>query len=49
MKEFKRSEQQAKIISGMDMVHKRLIEFKKKMNSELVVIKNNKIVRIKPN
>ena len=48
MKEHKRSEQQKKIIEGMDKVYEKLIAFKKRMNSELVVIKDNKIVRIKP-
>lgn len=48
MKEHKRTEQQLKIIAGMDKVYDKLIAFKKRMNSELVVIKDNKIVRIKP-
>ncbi len=39
---------QTKILDGMDKVHEKLIEFKKKMNSELVILKNNKIVRVKP-
>ena len=32
----------------MDKVYEKLIEFKKKMNSELVILKDNQIVRIKP-
>lgn len=32
----------------MEKVYEKLIAFKKRMNSELVVIKDNKIVRIKP-
>lgn len=48
IKEYKRSENAQKIIDAMDKVHEKLIEYKKKMNSELVVIKDNKIVRIKP-
>jgi hypothetical protein len=32
----------------MDKVYEKLIEFKKKMNSELVILKEDKIVRIKP-
>jgi hypothetical protein len=48
MKEYKRTEQQEKIIAGMELVYERLIAFKKKMNSELVILKDNKIVRIKP-
>ena len=48
MKEYKRKEQQEKIIAGMELVYERLIAFKKKMNSELIILKDNKIVRIKP-
>jgi len=48
MKEYKRTSTQTKILEGMDMVYEKLIEFKKKMNSELVVIQDDKIVRIKP-
>ncbi len=32
----------------MDKVYEKLIEFKKKMNSELVILKDNQLVRIKP-
>jgi hypothetical protein len=48
MKEFKRTEQQTRILEGMEKVHERLITFKKRVNSELVVMRDNKIVRIKP-
>jgi hypothetical protein len=48
MKTYKRTENQTKILEGMDKVYDKLIEFKKKMNSELIVLKDNKIVRIKP-
>jgi hypothetical protein len=48
MKEFKRTEQQSKILKGMEKVHEKLIEYKKRMKSELVVLQDNKIVRIKP-
>ena len=48
MKEYKRTEKQEKIITGMELVYERLIAFKKKMNSELVILKDNKVVRIKP-
>ena len=37
-----------KIIVGLDLVWERLIEFKKQKNSEIVILKGNKIVRIKP-
>lgn len=39
---------QTKILEGMDKVYDKLIEFKKKMNSELVILKDNKITRVKP-
>jgi hypothetical protein len=39
---------QIRIIDAMDKVCEKLIAYKKKVNSELVVMKNNKIVRIKP-
>ena len=38
---------QKKIIEAMDQVSEKLIEFKKKNNSDLVVMKDGKIVRIK--
>lgn len=48
MKPHKRTLNQTKIIEGMDKVYEKLIEFKRKMNSELVILKDNKIIRIKP-
>lgn len=48
MKENKRTPNQIKILEAMDKVYDQLIEFKRKMNSELVIIKDNKIVRLKP-
>lgn len=48
MKTHKRTSNQTKILEGMDKVYEKLIEFKKKMNSELVILKDNKIVRVKP-
>jgi len=48
MSTYKRSEQAEKILLGMDLVYERLIEFKRSKNSVLVVMKDNKIVTIKP-
>ncbi len=48
MKPHKQTANQKKIVEGMDKVYDNLIEFKRKMNSELVVLKDGKIVRIKP-
>lgn len=42
------SEQQVKILAGMDKVYEKLILFKKQMNSDFVVLKGKKIVHIKP-
>ena len=42
------SEQQKKIIAGLDLIYQRLLEYKKKINSDLVIIKYNKVVHIKP-
>ena len=48
MEAHKMTPNQAKILEGMDKVYDKLIEFKKKMNSELVILRDNKITRIKP-
>ncbi len=37
-----------KIILGLEMAYERLIEFKKQKISELVIIKDGRIVKIKP-
>ncbi len=41
-------EENNKILKGLEIVYKKLLEFKKTKNSELVVLRDNKIVRIKP-
>ena len=48
MKTYKRTSNQKRILEGMDKVYDKLIEFKRKMNSELVILKDDKIIRIKP-
>lgn len=47
MENDKRSLKRKKILEGLDKVYEKLIAFKIKMNSELVVLKEGKIVRIK--
>src|SRR5690606_27399210 len=37
-----------KILKGLELVYKRLVEFKKEKNSELVIMQGDKIVKIKP-
>lgn len=41
-------EEKNKILKGLEKVYEKLILFKKMKNSELVVLRNNKIVKIKP-
>lgn len=48
MEKHKTTSTQKKILDGMDKVYEKLIKFKKKANSDLVVMKDGKIVRIKP-
>jgi hypothetical protein len=44
----KRTLNQERILRGMDKVYENLISFKRRMNSELVILKDNEIIRIKP-
>ncbi len=44
----KQTEMRDKILVGLEKAYEKLIEFKKQKNSELVVMRDNKIVRIKP-
>lgn len=44
----KQIELKDKILVGLEKVYEKLIEFKKQKQSELVIIKDNKIVKIKP-
>ena len=39
---------QKKILEGLEKVYEKLVEFKKKMGSELVILKDGKIVKVKP-
>ena len=36
------------ILKGLEKTYETLLEFKKSKNSELVVLRNNKIVKLKP-
>jgi hypothetical protein len=44
----KQIELKDKILVGLEKVYERLIEFKKLKNSELVILRDNKVVKIKP-
>ena len=48
MKKHNQTKTQIKILEGMEKVYEKLIEYKKKMNTELVILKDNKITHIKP-
>jgi hypothetical protein len=37
-----------KILLGLELTYKKLIEYKRMKNSELVILQDNKIVKIKP-
>jgi hypothetical protein len=37
-----------KILLGLEKAYEKMIEFKRQKNTELVVIRDNKIVKIKP-
>ncbi|MBT0552647.1 hypothetical protein [Riemerella anatipestifer] len=44
----KHIEEKNKILKGLEKVYEKLLEFKKMKNSELVVLRDNKIIKIKP-
>lgn len=48
MKQNERNEEREKILKGLELTYERLIAFKKKMNTELVIMKDGKIVKINP-
>ena len=43
-----KTETRNKIVKGLEKAYEKMLEFKRKNNSEIVVIKENKIVKIKP-
>lgn len=48
MKTYKRTENQQKVIQGMNKVYENLLIYKKRLNSELVILKDDKIIHVKP-
>ncbi len=44
----KHLEEKIKILKGLEKAYEKLLEFKKTKNSELVILRDNKIVKIKP-
>lgn len=45
----KQIELRNKILLGLEITYEKLIEFKKLKNTEIVVMRDNKIVKINPN
>jgi predicted nuclease of restriction endonuclease-like RecB superfamily len=41
-------EESIKIIRGLEKVYEKLVTFKKRSNAELVILRDKKIVKIKP-
>ena len=41
-------ERREKILKGLEKAYEKMLEFKRKNNGEIVVIQENKIVKIKP-
>lgn len=41
-------ERREKIMKGLEKAYEKMLEFKRKNNSEIVIIRKNKIVKIKP-
>lgn len=37
-----------KVLKGLEIAYERLIQFKKEKNSELVIMKDGKVISIKP-
>ena len=43
-----KTERRNKIVKGLEKAYEKMLEFKRKNNGEIVVIQENKIVKIKP-
>jgi hypothetical protein len=41
-------ERQDKIVTGLKIAYQRMLEFKRQKNSELIVMRDGKVVRLKP-
>jgi hypothetical protein len=48
MKINNQEEINAKIIKGLEKAYLKLIEFKRQKQSHLVILKDNKVIRVKP-
>ena len=43
-----KNNRKTKILKGLEKAYEKMLEFKKEKNSEIVIIRENKIVKIKP-
>ncbi|SHM07229.1 hypothetical protein SAMN05444267_103337 [Chryseobacterium polytrichastri] len=43
-----KDERRNKILKGLEQAYEKMLDFKRKSNSEIVIIRENKIVKIKP-
>jgi len=48
MKIDEHNEFRDKVLKGLELSYQRLIEYKRRKNSELVIVKDGKIVKVKP-
>ena len=48
MNQEKQPELRDKILNGLEIAYARMLEFKRQKNSEVVVMREGKIVRIRP-
>lgn len=48
MKQEKQPELRDKILAGLTIAYERMLEFKRQRNSEVVVMREGKIVRLRP-
>ncbi len=48
MTQENREEKRDKIVKGLEKAYEKMVEFKRKNNSEIVILKENKIIKIKP-
>ena len=48
MKEESKLERRNKILLGLEKSYKKMLEFKKQKNSEVVILRDGKIVRLRP-
>ncbi len=48
MNQEKQPELRDKILTGLEIAYERMLEFKRQKNSEVVVMRDGKIVRLKP-